>query len=329
MTMLSRGSIDERALHNFQLCPPPRPDLMHSAALDYFLAAYRHRSIGKACRELGLSQPALSKTIRRLEDELRVQLFERTPLGIEPTSYGHTLARRANIICNEIDRAVSEIATLRGHIGGEARIGVGPALASSLVSQALAAFLRERPQMVIHLSEGLFEPLSEAVSAGRYDFAITTRPQAPVAPDLSAKLLFKDQFVFAGSADHPLARRRKIQPSDLLDYPFVLPPRGGILWPRFVEMFERAGLQPPRPQVETNSAGCMIAMLRRDADLSLVPLHLVEHDVKQRELAVFNVHGMEFDRDVIVLRRRESALAPAAEAFLSYLAEFIRKKSKP
>ncbi|MET0278667.1 MAG: LysR family transcriptional regulator [Pseudorhodoplanes sp.] len=307
---------------------------MNSATLDYFLAAYRHRSIGKACRELGLSQPALSKTIRRLEDELRVQLFERTPVGIEPTSYGHTLARRANIISNEIGRAASEIATLRGHIGGEARIGVGPALASSLVSEALAAFLRERRQMVIHLSEGLYETLSEAVAAGRYDFAITTRPTAPIATELSAKLLFKDQFVFAGGANHPLAKqintkRRKIQPSDLLEYPFVLPPRGGILWPRFVEVFERLGLQPPRPQVETNSAGCMIAMLRTGAYLSLVPLYLVEHDVKRRELGVFKVAGMEFDRDVIVLRRAQSALAPAAEAFLGFLTEFIKRKPKP
>jgi DNA-binding transcriptional LysR family regulator len=302
---------------------------MNSATLDYFLAAYRHRSIGKACRELGLSQPALSKTIRRLEDELRVQLFERTPVGIEPTSYGHTLARRANIISNEIGRAVSEIATLRGHIGGEARIGVGPALASSLVSEALASFLRERPQMVIHLSEGLYESLSEAVAAGRYDFAITTRPTAPIAADLSAKLLFKDQFVFAGGANHPLAKRRKIQPTDLLEFPFVLPPRGGILWPRFVEVFERLGLQPPRPQVETNSAGCMIAMLRAGNYLSLVPLYLVEHDVKRRELGVFKVAGMEFDRDVIVLRRAQSALAPAAEAFLAFLDEFIKRKPKP
>ena len=142
----SRGSIGRRNIHNLWLSPPPVRLAMNSATLDYFLAAYRHRSIGKACRELGLSQPALSKTIRRLEDELRVQLFERTPVGIEPTSYGHTLARRANIISNEIGRAASEIATLRGHIGGEARIGVGPALASSLVSEALAAFLRERPR---------------------------------------------------------------------------------------------------------------------------------------------------------------------------------------
>lgn len=307
---------------------PSQPVPMNSTALDYFLTAYRHRSIGKACRELGLSQPALSKTIRRLEDELRVQLFERTPLGIEPTSYGHTLARRANIISNEIGRAVSEIATLRGHIGGEARIGVGPALASSLVSETLAAFLRERPQMVIHLSDGLYKSLSEAVAAGRYDFAITTRPSTPIAADLSAHHLFKDQFVFAGSADHPLSRRRKILPAELLEYPFVLPPRGGILWPRFVEMFERAGLQPPRPQVETNSAGCMIAMLRAGTYLSLVPLHLVEHDVKRRELAVFKVAGMEFDRDVIVLRRAQSALAPAAEAFLVFLTESIKRKSK-
>lgn len=302
---------------------------MNSAALDYFLAAYRHRSIGKACRELGLSQPALSKTIRRLEDELRVQLFERTPLGIEPTSYGHTLARRASIISNEIGRAVSEIATLRGHIGGEARIGVGPALASSLVSEALAAFLRERPQMVIHLSEGLYEPLSEAVTAGRFDFAITTHPTGPIASDLSSRLLFKDQFVFAGSAEHPLAKRRKIQPSDLLEYPFVLPPRGGLLWPRIVEVFERAGLKPPRPQVETNSAGCMVAMLRNGNYLSLVPLYLVEHDVKRREIGVFKVAGMDFDRDVIVLRRAQSALAPAAEAFLTFLNDFIQRKAKP
>jgi DNA-binding transcriptional LysR family regulator len=301
---------------------------VNSSALAYFLAAYRHRSIGKACRELGLSQPALSKTIRRLEDELRVPLFQRTPVGIEPTSYGDMLARRAMIVQNEIGRAVSEIETLRSHMGGEARIGVGPALAASLVSQALASFLKARPQMVVHLQEGLYESLSDAVVTGRYDFAVTTRPSAPIAADLTATLLFKDRFVFAAGAQHPLARRKPVKPSDLIAYPWVLPPRGGLLWPRIVDVFERIGLRAPEPQVETNSSGCMIALLRAGAFISLVPAHLVDHDVRRREIVVFAVSKLDFSRDVIVLRRTESVLSPGAEAFLAHLIEFIQRRTR-
>jgi LysR family transcriptional regulator of gallate degradation len=301
---------------------------VNSSALAYFLVAYRHRSIGKACRELGLSQPALSKAIRRLEDELRVPLFQRTPTGIEPTSYGSALARRADIIQNEIGRAVSEIEALRNHMGGEARIGVGPALAASLVSQALASFLSARPQMVVHLHEGLYELLSDAVMAGRHDFAVTTRPSAPIAGDLTAKLLFKDRFVFAAGAQHPLAKRRVVKPADLIEYPWVLPPRGGLLWPRIVDVFERIGLRAPEPQVETNSSGCMIALLRAGTFISLVPAHLVDHDVRRREIVLLNASTLDFSRDVIVLRRTESVLSPGAEAFLAHLVEFIQRRAK-
>ncbi|MGV3635948.1 MAG: LysR family transcriptional regulator [Pseudorhodoplanes sp.] len=301
---------------------------MNSSALAYFLVAYRHRSIGKACRELGLSQPALSKAIRRLEDELRVPLFERTPVGIEPTSYGDALARRADIIQNEIGRAASEIEALRSHMGGEARIGVGPALAASLVSQALATFLAARPQMVVHLQEGLYEPLSEAVMTGRHDFAVTTRPSAPIAADLTATLLFKDRFVFAAGAQHPLAKRRSVKPSDLIQFPWVLPPRGGLLWPRVVDVFDRIGLRAMEPQVETNSSGCMIALLRAGAFISLVPAYLVEHDVRRREIVLLNVSMLDFSRDVIVIRRTESVLSPGAEAFLVHLVAFIQRKAK-
>jgi DNA-binding transcriptional LysR family regulator len=244
---------------------------VNSAALTYFLVAYRHRSIGKACRELGLSQPALSKAIRRLEDELRVPLFERTPLGIEPTSYGDALARRADIIQNEIGRAVSDIEALRCHRWGEARVGVGLALAASLVAQALATFLSARPKMVVHLQEGLYEALSEAVMSGRQDFAVTTRPSGPIATDLSATLLFKDRFVFAAGAQHPLTKRSAVKPADLIAFPWVLPPRGGLLGPRIVDAFERIGVRVPEPQVETNSSGCIVALLRGGSFISLVP----------------------------------------------------------
>jgi DNA-binding transcriptional LysR family regulator len=313
------------SLHNLWLSPA---GIVNSSALAYFLVAYRHRSIGKACRELKLSQPALSKALRRLEDELHVPLFRRTPVGIEPTSYGDMLARRAKIVQNEIGRAVSEIETLRSHMGGEARIGVGPALAASLVSQALASFLKTRPQMVVHLQEGLYESLSDAVMTGRYDFAVTTRPSAPIVADLTATLLFKDRFVFAAGTKHPLAARKTVKPADLIQYPWVLPPRGGLLWPRIVDVFDRIGLRAPEPQVETNSSGCMIALLRSGTFISLVPTHLVDHDVRRREIVMFTVSKLDFNRDVIVLRRAESVLSPGSEAFLTHLIEFIQRKTR-
>ena len=178
---------------------------LDSPALAQFLAVYRHRSIGKACRELGLSQPALSKTIRRLEDKLNVRLFGRTSKGVEPTAYADTLARRAMVVGNELDRAEAEIEGIRTAIAGDVRIGVGPALAASLVSEALAAFLRNRPQMRVRLIEGLYEPLAEALLSGSLDFAITTRPTTPIASELSSEPLFTDRFLFAVSSKHALA----------------------------------------------------------------------------------------------------------------------------
>ena len=121
---------------------------------------------------------------------------------------------------------------------------------------------------------------------------------------------------------------RSVKPSDLIQFPWVLPPRGGLLWPRIVDVFERIGLRAPDPQVETNSSGCMIALLRAGAFISLVPAHLVDHDVQRREIVIFNVSKLDFNRDVIVLQRTKSVLSPGAEAFLAHLVTFIRRRAK-
>ena len=115
------------------------------AALDYFLAVFRNRSIGKAARELRISQPALSKAIRRLEDELRVPLFVRSPAGVEPTRFAEALSRRANVINDEYQRATAEIRSLRDNPAGEASIGVGPAIAASSCRKCWRRFLRGSP----------------------------------------------------------------------------------------------------------------------------------------------------------------------------------------
>jgi DNA-binding transcriptional LysR family regulator len=90
-------------------------------------------------------------------------------------------------------------------------------------------------------------------------------------------------------------------------------------------VFAQGGLQPPEPLVETNSSGCMKALMRAGSFLSLVPWHLVAHDVKRGELVVLRVADLQFDRDVVVVRRADSALTPAAQAFLTFLNDRVAR----
>lgn len=297
--------------------------VMHTAALEQFLAVYRHRSISKACRELRLSQPALSKTIRRLEDQFHVTLFTRSSAGVAPTEFADVLAQRADVIRGELSRAASEIESMRKR-KGEARIGTGPALASSLISDRLADFLQQEPNVNVRLVEGLFELLSEAVAGGHLDLAITTKPSQAIPPELTSEVLFEDSLVFAAGADHPLAGKMKRSLGDLLSFRWVLPPRGGILWQLLVEIFNEEKLVAPEPQIETYSSGCIKALLRSGAFLSLMPLHLIERDVARGEIVFVNVAAPAVSRKVIILQRRHNVLPPAAQALLKFLKRELR-----
>lgn len=296
---------------------------MNSETLLQFLAVYRRRGIGKASRQVGVSQPAISNAIRRLEDELKVTLFNRTPTGVEPTTYADALARRAEVISNELDRARLEILGLRTLTQGEVRLGVGPALATSLVSEALASFLQERSKIVVSLLEGLFDELTEGVESGRLDFAVTTNPAFPLSDELSSEPLFSGQFRFVVRPDHPLAQFRNVRPGDLLDFPWVLPPSDGMLWHSVKTTFDTLGLRQPDVRVETNSGGCIKALLRSGLYVSLVPPYLVMQEVELNEIAILSVPSIQIPWDVVVLRRAGSTASPSTEAFLAHLRDTL------
>jgi DNA-binding transcriptional LysR family regulator len=302
---------------------------MHSGALEHFLAVYRHGSISKASKELRISQPALTKTIRRLEDELHVQLFKRSPAGVEKTRFADALARRAKIVCNELSRATSEIASLSSELAGHAWIGVGPAIASSLIPDALRAFLRDRPKMSVTVVEGLYEALVPKVMDGSIDFAVTTPSSSRLASGLEAELLFKDQFSIVAGKGHPLLKKRGATLADLLQFPWVLPPAESIIRQRLAEAFKGKRLPPPEPQVETDSIVCIKALLLSGAFVGLAPWYLVSREVTGGKISILKIANSEYRRDVVALLRVGSVLPPASQALLAFLRAFVGKHGVP
>lgn len=288
--------------------------------LRHFLAIYRAGSIGRAAAALSLSQPGLSKSLRRLERDLGVVLFERQPTGMVTTVHGQALARRAEVIEAEGRRALEELQQIGDATVGKISIGVGPAVAASILPAPLAAFLGDRPRIEVSVLEGLYEVLIERLLSGALDFVLTTRPfTGGNDPAIEVTRFRRDRFTIACGIDHPLSRRKAPFGKALAEYPWVMPPRGGIIWQRFVDLFVRQGLRAPDPQVETNSTGLMLSLIRTGRYLTFVPESLFAYEVRHKTAILLRDPAFMIDREIIMLTRTGTFLSPNALALLDAL----------
>ena len=122
-----------------------------------------------AAAELHISQPALTKSIRQLEDILGVELFERLPTGVVPTRFGEILARRTRLMDLEYRHAVAEIQAIKGGTGGTVNVGAGPVWAVRILPPIIAAFRRQQPKVKIKLRTGVIDTLVPALLGGELD----------------------------------------------------------------------------------------------------------------------------------------------------------------
>jgi DNA-binding transcriptional LysR family regulator len=198
-------------------------EILDSRRLRHFLAVYDMRTIGQAADKLCVTQPALSKSIRQLEEDLQAKLFDRTPLGVVPTVFGELLAQHAKIIRSEMRHAELEIAGLRGAVRGQVTIGVGPSIAANLMPIAARRLRLQRPGIRLTVTEGLVDTLIPALRRGELDLAVGSWPRVADA-DLTAEVLMQDHVCVVAGLTHPLAGKDRVELGDLLEYPWSLPP---------------------------------------------------------------------------------------------------------
>ena len=128
---------------------------MQSRLLKSFLAVADKSSITEAAAALNVSQPALTKSIKQLEADLGVTLFERTSTGVSLTRFGSVLQHHAKIMENEYRHALSRIDDLKGGRKGTIRIGAGPIWLVAILPPIIARFQRENPDVDISLLGGV------------------------------------------------------------------------------------------------------------------------------------------------------------------------------
>lgn len=296
--------------------------------LQQFLRVVDCGSIGRAAVALGISQPALSKSLQRLEEVVGVKLLDRSRRGVVPTVFGQTLVAHARIIFAEVKSAEAEIESLRGTGAGRVRIGAGPSIIDQVLPGAIQAFRAEQPDVRVSVREGLVDDLLAALANTEIDVAIVSNSRGLDRELLICQPVLQDDLTVVVGAGHPLAVRRQCTLKDLLNQCWVLPNRDEPVRQRFDDVFRAAGLPPPKPAVETSSVICMKSLVRSGGFITWLPRLLAETDHRAGLLIPIAVDGVSWERQVYVCWRRSSSLLPACAKFIATLCQSFGERER-
>ncbi len=186
---------------------------MNLRDLRYLVALADHRHFGRAAEASFVSQPTLSTQLRKLEEQLDVQLVERSSRQVLLTAIGQQVVIRARAILREVE-AIRELAReSRQPEAGLLTLGVFPTLGPYWLPHAVPTIRARFPKLTLHLVEQRSEQLLDLLDQGRLDAAVLAEPV--LHPGLSHRTLFDEPFVLAAALDHPLATASSIRSSEL------------------------------------------------------------------------------------------------------------------
>ena len=190
--------------------------------LRHVLALCEHRNYRRAAESLGLTQSALSVSIRRLEEDYGVPLFERGQSGVTATEFGEILARTARQALGTIDQARREVELLSNLDSGQVVIGSDPWMADSIVAPALARLLRKYPKLRFRLRTHGWDELQEDLLARNVDVYVGSRLEN-LHSGIRTQTFALSSPVIICRRDHPLTRLPALYIRDVLPYPLLVP----------------------------------------------------------------------------------------------------------
>jgi LysR family transcriptional regulator of abg operon len=221
-----------------------------------------------------VTQPALTKALKQLEDEFGATLVVRSPKGVRLAPAGEMLAARAATVVREIERAREELSALTQDTQTTLSVGVSPAAALMLAASTISAFQSRWPHVRVHLIDALYPKALEQLRSGELDLALGPLPPAGIGRDLQAGALIDSPSVIVAKKGHALARARRLD--DLVGASWLL--SGPLLGPGDPTHlgFEHRGLPAARVTVQCESFSTLLAVLPSMDTLAIVPKRFYE-----------------------------------------------------
>lgn len=285
--------------------------------LRYFETIAELQHVGRAAQKLHRTQPALTSSIRRLEEDCGSPLFERAGRGIRLTPAGHVLLRWARRVRFDMEDARREIAAIGTGLAGHVRIGIVPTAAQFLLPGAARQLLKEGPEVTLRTVVGLVEALKPLLRQGELDLVVGTETQAE--PGFVSKLLAEDAIVVAANAKHEIFRGEPTL-KDLTRYRWALQPPGAPTRDWLDHTFDRRRLPRPQVQVESTMLLMLPTLIAQTGLLSFISRHHLGARSARSGLKEVPLKETTMLRRLVVTYRDQAYLPAAAQRLVSLLA---------
>lgn len=302
---------------------------MNLSDIEYLLAVQEHRNIGRAAEALGISQPALTRAVARLEAFAGQRLFTRHPKGVMPTQAGELLARRAQRIRIEYEDAARELQQIKTGQLGLIRVGYSPSVDWQAVGAAMHRLLLERPSARLRTSELFMQDLLDQLADGKMDLIVGPIP-ASMPANLVASALYRDRLHVVADRHHALLRKRVVRLKDVATQPWLLPNPHMLLRRLLDRRIAEAGLAPLNVRVEFHSGSpSQLRLLTGTQMLTVCSVWCLDV-LPEFHLMPISIADLGLDRDIGVIRRAHAYVPPLAHRLEELLlAQFDRGASLP
>ncbi len=288
---------------------------MDLVLLRSLVAVADHRAISAAARALFITQPALSRRLQQLEDELGAPLLQRSRRGVALTEAGRIATMDARDIVDRYERMKERIKAEESLAAGVVRVGGGATAVSFIVPRAIAAFQRQYPGVRFQVVEQGSRGVEDDVAAERLDLGVVTLPVH--SRELDVRPLAEDRVVLVASTAHPLSKKRRLDAKDLDGQGLVGFEAGSAIRQLIDQALRDAGVTM-NVQMELRSIAAILGMVESTQSLAFVSRLGVS--ASSARIRVLDVRGLRITRRLGVISKLGRPLSPAARAFTPMLA---------
>jgi|GEM_PF-3176557 len=297
--------------------------MLNIYTLHYFFVTAQHLNFSKAAKHLYITQPALSKQIQQLEDQLQVKLFDRTKRSVKLTDAGVVLMENCRNLFATIADLEGAMEQFRSEVRGNLRIASTPSLGNYILPDFLKEFSSQFPQIMLHT---IFKPAEEIVKmlkTGELDFAFLSTDDK--YPGLDCRTMSGQKLVFICSpnCDHSCAKSSSeiVKPSELQNCRFISFERRSLTRLAVDNMANEHNFKL-QTVAESENIEIIKSMVVRGMGGAIVPECTIQNEKNNDQIMIKEIEGVELSRPVSLYSNKDLHLSKAHKEFLTIFDKF-------
>ncbi|WP_106475504.1 LysR family transcriptional regulator [Phytohalomonas tamaricis] len=297
---------------------------LNQRQLTTLIAVANLHSEPRAARQLGLTQPAISASLRDLEGQIGAPLFLRTKRGMLLTDCGEIMVRHAKLAMRELALTCIDLSAWQGLAQGRITIGTLPLSSSLLVPMAVKRLRHHLPEIGITILDGTYDSLLESLRCGEIDLLIGALRQNSLSDDIVQERLFYDRLSVVVHHAHPLAGCKQLTLDELQHAEWIAPRADTPARQSFEQEFLAAGLPPPKVAIEVGNLSTIRTLLLDSDRVTLISPYQVHFELQSGQLVTLPIQMKSTRRPIGITTRRDELPTQASRTLCQQLLEISR-----